>query len=127
MLVNLEKVSILKDDERGISCDFSARESGYFIVLYRKEGTVSGNHYHKGTIKSKSPETFYLASGKIELIVRDIETKEEEKYIIEEKTKFEIPPYIYHKVKALTDIILLELNTSKEDFEGYEQDTVKSR
>jgi oxalate decarboxylase/phosphoglucose isomerase-like protein (cupin superfamily) len=127
MLVNLEQVLILKKDKRGTIYNFSTRESSYFIVLYREKGSVSGNHYHKGTIKSKVPEIFYLASGEIELLVRDIKTGKEERHIVQEKTKIEIPPYIYHEVKALTDIILLDFNVSKEDFKGYESDSVKSK
>ena len=126
MLVKIEKASIFKKDKRGVTYDFTARPSSYFIVLYRKKGTVSGKHYHKGTIQSKSPETFYLASGTIELIVRDIRTGKEEKHTICEGTKIEIPPKIYHEVRAKTDILLLELNVDKDDFSGYESDSVKS-
>lgn len=125
MLVKITKASIFKKDKRGTTFDFTARPSSYFLSLHRKKGTTSGKHYHKGTIKSKLPETFYLASGTIELTVRDIETKKEERHIIHEDTKIEIPPKIYHEVRAKTDIVLLELNVDKGDFSGYESDTVK--
>ncbi|MBI4599307.1 cupin domain-containing protein [Candidatus Uhrbacteria bacterium] len=125
MLANVEKASLLKNDERGSTHVFSARESGYFIVLNRKKGTVSGNHYHKGAMKSKSPEIFYLVSGRAELTIRDMKTKEEEVIDIEEGMKVEIPANVYHAVKARTDIILMEFITSKEDFQKYESDTVK--
>lgn len=125
MPVKITKPSIFQKDERGIVYDFTTRPSSYFIVLHRKKGTVSGNHYHKGTIQSKSPETFYLIKGTIELFVRDTVTGKEEQHILQEGTKFEISPYTYHEVKAVTDIILLELNTDKADFSGYASDTVK--
>ncbi len=122
MLIKIEKISPLKDDERGPAYGFSTRESSYFIVLYRKQGTTSGDHYHKGTSKSKSPEIFYLVKGKAEVYIRDIKTGKEETHIIEEKTKLEVPANLYHSVKAITDIILLELDTEKENFD---LDTVK--
>ncbi len=122
MLINIEKINPLKEDPRGNPYGFSTRESSYFVVLYRKQGTISGEHHHYGNTKSKSPEIFYLVKGKAEVFVRDIQSGEEATYEIEEKTKLEIPNNIYHTVKALTDIILLELNVAKEDFNS---DTVK--
>ncbi|MBP9711923.1 MAG: hypothetical protein KBD55_02720 [Candidatus Pacebacteria bacterium] len=124
-MIKIEKTQIWKNDERGIAYGFSARKSSYFIVLSRKKGTTSGDHYHKGTIKSKNPEVFYFVSGKAELTTCDIKTGEEKVFQLEEGVKIEIPPYIYHSFKALTNIILLELNTNKEDFDKYESDTVK--
>jgi quercetin dioxygenase-like cupin family protein len=125
MLVKITEPSIFQEDERGVTYDFIARPSSYFIVLNRKAGTVSGSHYHRGTIQSKSPETFYLMKGVFELFVRDTITGNEERYTLQEGTKLEIPPNTYHEVKAITDIILLELNVSKDDFRGYEDDIVR--
>ena len=127
MLAKIEKVSLWKDDERGKIYQFSARESGFFLVLYRRKNTTSGDHYHKGTIKSKSPEIFYFISGQAELYLKNLNSGEEEKHLIEPGIKIEIPPYIYHSFLALTDIVLIELNVSKEDFDNYESDTVKSK
>jgi len=125
MLINIESAEIFKEDERGKIYEFSTRPNSYFLVLYREKGTVSAKHYHKGTIKSKSPETFYLVSGEVEFLACDMMTGKEETYTIQAKTKIEVPPNTYHEVKAKTDIILLELNTDKEDFKGYDSDTVR--
>lgn len=125
MLINIEQVELLKEDDRGKNYGFSARESKYFIVLHRKAGSVSGNHYHKGTIKSKSPEILYLISGTIDLTVWD-DTGNEEHYTLSEGTKLETPPNIYHRVEAKTDCIMMEFNTDQKDFSGYEGDTIKS-
>lgn len=126
MLAKIEKPSLLKEDERGVTYDFSVRPSSYCIVLYRKKGSVSGNHYHKGNMKSKSPEIFYLIQGEAELTLRDGETKEEQVIELERGTKVEIPPNIHHAVKAKTDIILMEFITDREDFKKYDSDTVMS-
>ena len=125
MLVKIEQVELLQEDDRGRNYGFSTRESKYFIVLHRKEGSVSGNHLHKGTIKSKSPEILYIVSGTIELTVWD-DKGVEEKHTLSEGTKIETPPDIYHRVEAKTDVIMMEFNTDKEDFSGYEGDTVKA-
>ncbi len=125
MLINIEKSSILKNDERGISYDFSTRQSGYFIVIHRKRGTISGKHYHKGEMVSKAPEIIYLVSGDIKLTARDIKTGEQEVFDLSEGVKIEIPPNMYHELEAKTDIIFLELLTDKKDFEKYKSDTVK--
>lgn len=122
MLVKIEKITPLKEDARGNAYGFEIRPAGYPIILHRKAGTRSGDHYHKGNTKSKSPEIFYLAEGKIRLTVKDMETAEEEIYEVEENTKIEIPSKIYHSVFALTDIVLIEFNVRKEDFKN---DTVK--
>lgn len=125
MIIKIEKASVFKQDERGIAYDFSTRPSSYFVVLHRKAGTVSGSHYHKGTIQSKAPEILYLVSGKATVLVKDIVTGLKEEYEIEYATKIEIPPNIYHEIKAKTDIILIEFNVDKKDFQGYKADTVK--
>lgn len=126
MLAKIEKSSLLKEDERGTAYDFSTRPSSYFIVLYRKKGSMSGNHYHRGNMKSKCPEIFYLIQGEAELALRDRETKEEQVIELERGTRVEISPNIYHAVKAKTDIILMEFITDKEDFKKYDSDTVMS-
>lgn len=118
MFITLEKISPLKEDVRGNAYGFDIRPCSYPVIIHRKAGTTSGGHYHKGITQSKSPEIFYLAKGKIKLTVRDIETTEEEIYEVEENTKIEIPPKIYHSVFALTDIVFIEFNIRKENFES---------
>lgn len=125
MLAKIEKVPLWKEDERGKAYQFSTRESSFYIVLYRHKGTTSGDHYHKGTIKSKSPEIFYFISGEAELHLKDLKNGSEERHIIEPGTKIQIHPNIYHSFKALTDIIMIEFNVSRGDFENYDSDTVK--
>lgn len=123
MLVSIEKVSPLKVNEKGYLYGFSTRESKYLIIIDRKKGTISGDHYHTGKTKSKSPEIFYLVKGKVELSVKDMRSGEEEVHIIKANHKIEVPSNIHHKFTALTDIILLECNVDEEDFES---DTVKN-
>jgi len=122
-MIKIEKIKPLREDLRGLAYGFSTRKSGYFIVINRKKGTISGEHYHKGLSESKSPEIFYLVKGKVKLSVKDIKSNKEKTYEIAENSKIEIPANIYHEFLALTDIILLELNITKSDFR---KDTIKS-
>ncbi|MBT3814653.1 hypothetical protein HOE37_01540 [Candidatus Woesearchaeota archaeon] len=115
MMIKIEKIEQYYGGERGSS--FFAKNEGrpLISILKRNKGTVSGHHYHTEKTKGKNPEVFVLISGKMELYVEDIKTKESQTHIIEENTLFEIPPYIYHEVKAITDFVALEFNVSMED------------
>jgi len=101
--------------ERGDSFHANNEGKPLISILKRKKGTISGYHYHRGKTKSKNPETFVLIQGKIELYLEDVKTNETATYTIEENTLFEIPPYLYHEVKALTDFIALEFNIDEKD------------
>lgn len=85
--MNLNKIKIIKSDERGIIYDCG---SSSFIT--RKKGTIGANHKHQ------EPETIYLVKGEIELTIGD-ETK-----IVKAPIMFKIDSNVYHKVVALTDI-----------------------
>ena len=89
--MNLPKIPIVKEDERGIIYDCG--KVGY---IFRKQRTISANHTHEDA------ETLYLVEGKVELTIGD-ETQE-----VEAPIKIEIPSNVYHKLLALTDIRMVE-------------------
>lgn len=89
--MNLPKIPIAKEDERGIIYDCG--KVGY---IFRRQGTISANHTHEDA------ETLYLVEGKAELTVGE-ETQE-----VEAPIKIEIPSNGYHKLIALTDIRMVE-------------------
>lgn len=116
MKIKIEKIKqYLNDPEKGTSFKVSNFGKPVISIIKRKKNTISGEHYHFGKTKSKNPETLILISGKIELYLEDVKTKESETMTIEENTLFEIPPYVYHEVKGLTDFIALEFNVNEED------------
>lgn len=124
MMIKVEKIKqYLDDPEKGSS--FYANNDGkpLISILKRNKGTVSGHHYHRGEAKGKNPETFVVIQGKIELYLENVKTNESQTLVIDENTLFEIPPYIYHEVKALTDFIALEFNFSEED----KEDTIEGK
>ena len=87
----MEKLKIIKSSDKG-----KIYECGKFNIIKRKKGTVSADHAHK------EQEKLYLLDGNIELTIGN-ETK-----IIEIPSKIEIKPNEYHKIVAISDIILLE-------------------
>lgn len=89
--MNLPKIPVVKEDERGIIYDCG--KVGY---IFRKQGTISADHTHEDA------ETLYLVEGKVKLTVGD-ETQE-----VEAPVKIEIPSNVYHKLIALTDIRIVE-------------------
>ena len=92
----LEKINEIKSDERGIILD-----CGKSNFIFRKKGSISADHTHAEN------ELIYLVKGEVELTIAE-ETK-----IVKAPVKFEIPPNIYHKLVALTDI---ELVIDREEF-----------
>jgi mannose-6-phosphate isomerase-like protein (cupin superfamily) len=117
-IITITKLTPDVTDARGLAFYIQTGNRDQTSVIERKEGSISGAHYHKGEIESKNPEKLILIKGVIELYVKDIDTGEEEKHELHENTAFEIPPRIYHEVRAKTDIILLEFNKKGEDYTG---------
>ena len=85
--MKLNKIKIIKSDERGIIYD-----CGNSSFITRKKGTVGADHIHN------DPEIIYLVKGEIELTINN-ETK-----IVKAPIMFKINSNVYHKVVALTDI-----------------------
>ncbi|MFA6253558.1 MAG: cupin domain-containing protein [Patescibacteria group bacterium] len=88
--MKLGEIKIIKSDERGIIYD-----CGKSSFITRKKGTISANHTHEDS------EIVYLVKGEVELTIKD-ETK-----IVKAPIMFEVPPNVYHKLIALTDIDLV--------------------
>ena len=88
--MDIEKLKIVKSDERGIIYDC---EKMNFLI--RKKDTISSDHTHF------EEEDIFLVEGKIELTV-GTETEK-----VEAPVKIEVPANIYHKIIALTDIKIL--------------------
>lgn len=95
LFVNLKELQIIKSDERGIMYDCDKLK-----FISRKKGTVSADHSHE------DHEILYLIKGDVELTVG----KETQK--VSAPIRIDIPPKIYHKLIALSDIELLEDRSS---------------
>ncbi len=88
--MKVEKIKITKKDKRGTiyNCD----KVGFII---RKKGTISADHAHK------KAETLYLVQGGAKLTVGN-KTKK-----IKAPAKIAIGKNVYHKLVALTEVMII--------------------
>ena len=117
MSVSVSKIDVKAIDERGALHYFSTNRTGEFLLVYRKEGTISGQHYHKGKSPGKNPEEMLLVQGSIHMEWKNLLTEEKGTLTIEAPSRVIIEANVWHEVKALTDIIFIELNSLAEGSE----------
>ena len=82
-------------------------------ILFIKKGKRSSWHYHK-----KNDETFYVQSGKLEVIVGwdDRRTADfTEKIVLEKGDSFHVPVLMRHQLIGLTDVEMFEFSTQHFD------------
>ena len=117
MSVSVSKIDVKAIDERGALHYFSTNRTGEFLLVYRNAGTISGQHYHKGKSPGKNPEEMLLVQGSIHMEWKNLLTEEKGNLTIEAPSRVIIEANVWHEVKALTDIIFLELNSLAEGSE----------
>ncbi len=112
--MKISPISILSPDERGYTAEYYHERLGLQLIIFRKAGTVSGRHYHKGISLSKNPEIFILLSGKMTLNWRDVDSTNIQTAHVIGPARIEIPPYIWHELLMETDCTALELGSITE-------------
>ena len=117
MSVSVSKIDVKAIDERGALHYFNTNRTGEFLLVYRKAGTISGQHYHKGKSAGKNPEEMLLVQGSITMNWKNLGTEEQGTITIEAPSRVIIEANVWHEVKALTDIIFIELNSLVEGSE----------
>ena len=117
MSVSVSKIDVKAIDERGALHYFNTNRTGEFLLVYRKAGTISGQHYHKGKSPGKNPEEMLLLQGSITMNWKNLQTNVSDTIIIEAPSRVIIEAIVWHEVKALTDIIFIELNSLAEGSE----------
>ena len=117
MSVSVSTIDVKAIDERGALHYFSTNRTGEFLLVYRKAGTISGQHYHKGKSAGKNPEEMLLVQGRLTMNWKNLNTEEKGSLTIEAPSRVIIEANVWHEVKALTDIIFIELNSLVEGSE----------
>jgi len=117
MSVSVSTIDVKAIEERGALHYFSTNRTGEFLLVYRKAGTISGQHYHKGNSAGKNPEEMLLVQGSLTMNWKNLNTEEKGTLTIEAPSRVVIEAYVWHEVKALTDIIFIELNSLVEGSE----------
>jgi len=117
MSVSVSTIDVKAIDERGALHYFSTNRTGEFLLVYRKAGCISGQHYHKGNSAGKNPEEMLLVQGSLTMNWKNLNTEEKGSLTIEAPSRVVIEANVWHEVKALTDIIFIELNSLVEGSE----------
>jgi dTDP-4-dehydrorhamnose 3,5-epimerase-like enzyme len=113
-MYEIQELKHLSSNENGRTYEFGAIVSAGYLLAMRKQGSISGNHWHKGVSAAKNPESLLLISGSISLVFKHMETGEEEEIKTEGPKLIKIMPNVLHTLKAETDLIFLEFNSLKE-------------
>lgn len=111
-MIEVKALPKVAEDERGPTHYFDTDRSTQFVCGYRKAGSVSARHYHKGLSIGKNPEVMVLFQGEITINwfdVREPERKGTEKVVA--PAVITVYPYAWHEVLADTDMLFLEQNT----------------
>lgn len=118
--IEIIDLDLVKQDDRGMLFQFQNRETNNVLLIKRKQWTISGKHYHTWANKMKNPEILVFLEGEFEMILKNIKTEETYTEIFDRPVMFKISPFIYHEIRAITDIIVLDMNGIEDD-----DDTVK--
>jgi hypothetical protein len=110
-LITVTPFSFIGQDERGTTAEITIERSGKALSIFRKEGTVFGNHYHSGTEPTKNPEIFWLLHGTLKVEYRALHSSTWEEVELSGPTKVDFYPNVIHRVTALSDTCMLELNS----------------
>jgi tellurite resistance-related uncharacterized protein len=109
-MVEIIPIARIAEDERGATHYFDTDRSGQFIIGYRKAGSVSARHYHKGTAKGKNPEQVIIMNGTVTVNWFDIDGEAKGSSQVKAPAMIVVYPMTWHEVIADTDIVMFELN-----------------
>ena len=113
-MVTITPLDKIGTDERGYTYEYFHERYGRHLICFRKAGTVSGRHYHKGLSLTKDPEIIILASGTMTINWKNVNNPTMQSSFVEAPAKIEVPTYIWHELIAITDCAFIELNSLSE-------------
>ena len=113
-MIRIEPLETIGQDERGFTRQFPLSYFGEALFGFRKEGSISGKHYHKGLSTAKDPEILILSSGKMEFYAKDLKSGKETRLEAIAPCRIEIDKYVWHELRALEDCTFIELNSLKD-------------
>jgi hypothetical protein len=117
--MKITSFSPLSNDDRGYTATYNHLRCGEHIIVFRKAGSVSGRHYHKGTAATKAPELFLLLSGTLILNWHPIATTTLETATVIGPSLIAIPPFIWHELLMQTDCAAIEMGS----LQDHQEDT----
>ncbi len=109
-MVEITPISKVAEDERGATHFFDTDRTGQFIIAYRRAGSASGRHYHKGIAANKNPEKIIILSGEATVNWYDMRGEGKGSLKVSAPSMVTIQAWAWHEVIADTDIVVFELN-----------------
>ncbi len=115
------KLSPAFKDKRGEIFDIlKSRVEHVGMVTFKKSGIERGNHYHK-----KSIQYSFVISGKLKLIISNIEGGNRKSLKLGPNSFSVIPPGIVHTYISLEPAIMIFLTTTHRRDKNYEENTCR--
>ena len=91
-------------DEKGQFVQISYREDiGHLALFELRKGQFRGGHYHE-----RKEEAFYIVSGRIRAVFRDLQSGENETCILEEGLKVRVGTGVGHRFYGIEDSVVVE-------------------
>lgn len=112
--MKITPIELKGNDERGYTAEFDNGRPGTQLLLFRKAGSISGRHYHKGLSATKNPEIFIVLYGTCAINWYKIDDPQVQSATVTGPARLEIPPYTWHEVIAETDCTFIEMNSIAE-------------
>jgi hypothetical protein len=112
--MTITPLAINEIDERSYTSEYFHERMGRQLIIFRKAGTTSEGHYHKGISLTKKPEICILLHGTCMVNWRHVNETTMQSTTITGPAKLEIPPYEWHELVMETDCTCIELNSIAE-------------
>jgi hypothetical protein len=109
-MIEIIPLTKIGEDERGTTHIFETDRTGEFIFSFRKAGSLSGRHYHKGLSPNKNPEKIILVKGEVTLNWFNVAGDERGSEKIIGPSLVYIHAFIWHELVAVTDFVVFEMN-----------------
>jgi len=109
-MITITPFTPIGSDPRGDTLAFQVKDYGQFVFLTRKQGSLSGNTYHKGLNIGTRLKTFVLLEGRALINYRNVDSSEVHQIEVPPRSVVQIEPFVVHNMLAQTDIMLLENN-----------------
>jgi hypothetical protein len=113
-MITITPLDKIGSNENGYTYEYFHERYGRHLVCFRKAGSTSGRHYHKGLSLTKNPEIIILLHGSLIINYRNVNDTNILQAPVEGPVKIEIQPYVWHEFICITDSTFLELNSLSE-------------
>jgi dTDP-4-dehydrorhamnose 3,5-epimerase-like enzyme len=112
--MKITAIDCLNIDDRGYVAEYAHERKGNHLLIFSREGSVRGRHYHKGISVTKNPEVLILLTGKMKVNWKIVGEEMLSSITVQAPAKLEIPPMVWHELIAESDSSIIEQNSIDE-------------